>query len=229
MGNRASSALGAALGVVAGAVTVGGAMAAVGAVLAVLLCAGVAECATGGLIIGSIFGAVGGVLGGWARGASGRAVPAARVAIVAALAAVLVLFGIWGPFVEKLVILFLAFDSLVAGVVIGDRAAAWSRAPRVRFTVRQLMVAVAIVATVMGAGAYLARLQRLRVYYSYRAAELRFAEASYRRRSYRNQLEDPELADRLGRLAAQYERAAARPWLPAPPDRLEPVTRSRGR
>ena len=88
--------------------------------------------------------------------------------------------------------------------------------PRVRLTVRQLMVAVA--AVVLGGLAYAARLAEIRRAYRRRAAELRYAEQTYRHRSYRDEVEDPAAADRLGRLAEKYEKTADRPWLPVAPD-----------
>ena len=68
MGREASSVLwGTVLGVMAGAFSIAGAMAAAGAVVAAVVRAGAVECATGGLIIGSIAGAAGGAIGGWSR------------------------------------------------------------------------------------------------------------------------------------------------------------------
>ena len=51
-----------------------------------------------------------------------------------------------------------------------------------------------------------------------RAIQLRLAEQSYRHPSYRDEVEDPAVADHLGRLADKYERAARYPWLPVDPD-----------
>jgi hypothetical protein len=92
------------------------------------------------------------------------------------------------------------------------------KSPRLRFTVRRLMVTVAIVAVAMGSLAYVVRLARLRAYYHRRAVECSSAAAMFRSPAYRDDVEDPVAADRLDRLADKYERAAARPWLPVEPD-----------
>jgi hypothetical protein len=94
--------------------------------------------------------------------------------------------------------------------------------PGVRLTVRRLMVAVAVAAVVLGGLAYAARLAQLRRLYHRRATELRYAEQTYRHPSYRDEVEDPVAADRLGRLDEKYEKAADRPWLPVAPDPPEP-------
>jgi hypothetical protein len=84
------------------------------------------------------------------------------------------------------------------------------------------MAAVAVMAVAMGGLAYSVRLVRLRADYQRRAAELRYAEQSFRHPTYRDDVEDPAAADRLGRLAEKYERAAARPWLPVAPEPSPP-------
>jgi hypothetical protein len=94
--------------------------------------------------------------------------------------------------------------------------------PRVRFTVRRLMVAVAVAAVVLGGLAYAARLAQLRRLYYRRATELRYAEQTYRHPSYRDEVQDVAAANRLGQMAEKYEKAADRPWLPVAPDPAEP-------
>jgi|SRR5271157_4331140 len=124
MGREASSVLwGTVLGVMAGAFSIAGAMAAAGAVVAAVVRAGAVECATGGLIIGSIAGAAGGTIGGWSRGATGRPASISRAATASALAALFVWFGVWGPPLDRLAILALVLVGLCGGVAIGDRVA----------------------------------------------------------------------------------------------------------
>jgi hypothetical protein len=81
-----------------------------------------------------------------------------------------------------------------------------------------MMIAVAVLAVMMGGVAYVVKLRRLQAYYRWRAANLRYAEQSYRHPTYRDEVEDPGAGDHLGQLAEKYERAAAYPWLPIEPD-----------
>jgi hypothetical protein len=124
MGREATSVLqGSVLGVMAGAISVAGVMAGTGAVVAAIERAGVVECATGGLIIGSIAGAAGGAIGGWSRCSTSRLVSVSRAATASAFAALIVWFGVWGPPLDRLAILALVLVGLCGGVAIGDRVA----------------------------------------------------------------------------------------------------------
>lgn len=117
-----------------------------------------------------------------------------------------------------------------------------SRLPRVRFTVRRLMVAVAVAAVLMGLvaqGLRRASLLRLADYHArearrYRTIVVSSASVAADYRAGRPGLEgDYEagarlysdqvrwfgpLADHHEALRGKYERAARRPWLPVEPD-----------
>ena len=84
------------------------------------------------------------------------------------------------------------------------------RLPRPRFTVRRLMVAVAIVATVMAPGAILWR----------RSADLARRGREHDRRA--AECASTYLSGYHERLAEKYATAARRPWLPVEPDPPEP-------
>jgi hypothetical protein len=125
------------------------------------------------------------------------------------------------------------------------------RLPRVRFTVRRLMIAVAVVAVLIGAGISVRRsiflsreaaacsgfesFWRDQGHYSRKAAEdySRIAKmstdsnfASELRGLARDSAEqaehDVERADYFGRLKAKYEAAVRRPWLSVEPDPPNP-------
>jgi hypothetical protein len=87
-----------------------------------------------------------------------------------------------------------------------------------RMTTRRWMIAVAVFGLAMGGIAYALRLERLRVYYHFRAVNLRMAEQSCRSPSYRDEVQDLAAAERLRRLAEKYEYAARHPWLSIAPD-----------
>jgi hypothetical protein len=90
--------------------------------------------------------------------------------------------------------------------------------PRVRFTVRRMMVAVAVVAVVIGA---MTLLQRRRERFKAIAAEQRAAiQVGYFNNDEGNQ--DHTAARYHLDMALRYEGAAARPWLPLGLDPSEP-------
>ena len=99
------------------------------------------------------------------------------------------------------------------------------RMPRFRFTVRRMMVAVAIVAMLLGAWAALAR----------RTANLRQVALEHGQKAGRLEIETVTSAISQGEAArrmeivhwhdamsAKYERAARYPWLTVAPDPPEP-------
>ena len=99
------------------------------------------------------------------------------------------------------------------------------RVPRVRFTVRRMMVAVAVVALVLGGVLRALDLARRSAEYRRKATEAEKHEkrlVSYSKRY-------PERAKRLRALSGdwasvkeKYHRAARYPWLPVAPDPPEP-------
>ena len=98
------------------------------------------------------------------------------------------------------------------------------RVPRVRFTMRQLMIAAAVVAVLMAAGVWLQRrtahLKRLSLWQSGEANrwELLLTESSVNGPLASAILEKVHWHDAM---AARYERAARFPWLPVETD-LQP-------
>lgn len=101
------------------------------------------------------------------------------------------------------------------------------RLPRVRVTVRRLMVGVAVTALALAAD----QVRRRRADYLGRAAIN--ADAEQMSRAYADDARgphcDPQRVERGDALAAyhaalrlKYERAARRPWLPVAPDPPEP-------
>ncbi len=86
--------------------------------------------------------------------------------------------------------------------------------PRVRFTLRRMMIAVAIVAILLG----LAEMtRRRRAAFREKSTAIRwseYVEGHGKRR--------PEIAEHYRRMAEKYERAARYPWLPVAPDPPEP-------
>ncbi len=95
--------------------------------------------------------------------------------------------------------------------------------PRIRFTLRQIMALVAIVAISLGLGMWAGKMLRLLELYQRRAAEygglkyqrIGMATMLYGERDRRHE------RWRMG-LLAKYEQAARRPWLPVEPDPPEP-------
>jgi hypothetical protein len=91
--------------------------------------------------------------------------------------------------------------------------------PRVRFTVRRLMVAVVIVGLMLGLGAWMAR----------RSAEFRKRAESHMRTvrvMYSIGRWKPRGFDRNAwawRMGEKYAYAASHPWLPVEPDPPEPT------
>jgi hypothetical protein len=104
------------------------------------------------------------------------------------------------------------------------------RLPRVRFTVRRLMVAVAIVGLLMGTGLWAVRMRTLSAAYRERAFEFGGEPAVGRNLDFKVITEDGEyisvhkdenywLRREWGhKLAEKYRRLADRPWLPVEPD-----------
>jgi hypothetical protein len=89
--------------------------------------------------------------------------------------------------------------------------------PRPRFTIRRLMVAVAIAAFAFGGWQMRQRREhrlRLALKHEVLSALLRDGHADTSR--------DPERADRHKALHIKYEHAARYPWLPIEPDPPEP-------
>ncbi len=101
------------------------------------------------------------------------------------------------------------------------------RVPRVRFTVRRMMVAVAIVGLASGLWrrreSFLEESRRYAVAATLHPCSLPPEEGTD---EYRRWQEEEEMIrrrdDHLLRLAAKYERAARYPWLPVAPDPPEP-------
>ncbi len=101
------------------------------------------------------------------------------------------------------------------------------RLPRVRFTVRRLMVAVALAAVAIGGVAWVARVERLaseyRRQYARHSAEVqRYGEEASKALGLGGGRERHVRASRLAayhaRLESKYGRAAHNPWLPVEPD-----------
>ena len=97
------------------------------------------------------------------------------------------------------------------------------RLPRLRFTVRRLMLAVAIVAVILGAASGVRR----------RAERFRMIESYHRRNYHFSFVGNPSLdAEKTAKFIARnnwhnamtmkYGDAADHPWLPIPPDPPEP-------
>jgi len=106
--------------------------------------------------------------------------------------------------------------------------------PRVQFTVRRMMVAVAVVGLLLATGMWAAKMWRLsrghRAITSSHAtleAEVRFWVAEWERcpgSALRTQMmgEQARKADNSRRMMLKYDRAACYPWLPVAPDPPEP-------
>jgi hypothetical protein len=101
-------------------------------------------------------------------------------------------------------------------VIVPDTIAAM-RLPCVRFTVRRLMVAVAVVAVAAGG----LHLWELRVLYL-RTALLHEVLSSLFQEGHACAGRDPGRSAHHQVLRIKYERAARRPWLPVEPDPPEP-------
>ena len=102
-----------------------------------------------------------------------------------------------------------------------------ARLPRVRFTIRRMMVVVAVTAIAFGGAAGLARVERLaseyrRLYARHSAEAQRFSEEASRALVLRNArdryVRASRLADYHAHLEAKYQHAAHNPWLPVEPD-----------
>ena len=103
--------------------------------------------------------------------------------------------------------------------------------PRLRFTVRRMMVAIVVLAVAM---AIVAGLQRRRALFQRRAAEYRqkVSDTLWKAQCVRVNNRwtfDPrtdaayfELAEHFVAMQVKYEQAAARPWRVVSPDRPEP-------
>jgi hypothetical protein len=113
------------------------------------------------------------------------------------------------------------------------------RLPRVRFTVRRLMIVVAVAAGLMAAWVGLARLRLLSSDYRARAEQHAGIEETLRRIVASDGADAPvdispgpglrsrrftarAVAEHEAALRRKYERAARYPWLPVEPDPLEP-------
>ncbi len=98
------------------------------------------------------------------------------------------------------------------------------RLPRVQFAIGWMMVAVAIIALLLGSVAIPRRrafLQGLADYHAERARITRNSHGSIIRPDgvyVHVPLAPPRLADYREAMAAKYERAARSPWLPVDPD-----------
>jgi hypothetical protein len=100
--------------------------------------------------------------------------------------------------------------------------------PRVRFTIRRLMIAVAVVAVMIRAD----EMRRRWTTFSAKGAEYRqragflWSKANALATISPDDLDQPprilELSEYYRDLAEKYERAAARPWLTVAPDPPEP-------
>jgi hypothetical protein len=102
------------------------------------------------------------------------------------------------------------------------------RIPRVRFTIARMMVAVAVIALLLGAVAILRRranLQGLADYHAETARQIRSLHVWTFRPDgppVDISFEDPRLADYHEDMAGKYKRAACYPWLPVAPDPPKP-------
>jgi hypothetical protein len=102
------------------------------------------------------------------------------------------------------------------------------RLPRTRFTIRRMMVVVAVFALLLGAVAIVRRqahLQRLADYHAKMAWQLQSSHGTVIRPNgafVHVPLTPQRLADYHEDLARKYERAARYPWLPVEPDPPEP-------
>jgi hypothetical protein len=113
------------------------------------------------------------------------------------------------------------------------------RLPRVRFTVRRLMMVVAVAVALMAAWVGLARLRLLSADYRARAEQYAGIEETLGRIVASHGADAPvdispgpglrsrrftaqAVAEHEAALCRKYERAARYPWLPVPPDPLEP-------
>jgi hypothetical protein len=87
-------------------------------------------------------------------------------------------------------------------------------------TTRRWMIAVAVVGLLMGGTAYTIRMGRLSDRYRRAASAFRTAEKAFRGPRSRNEVHRRAMAERFGRVAEKYERAARYPWLSVEPDPL---------
>lgn len=102
-----------------------------------------------------------------------------------------------------------------------------ARLPRVRFTVRRLMVVVAVAAVAIGGAAWVVRVGRLasdyrRLHARHSSEVQRYHEEASKALRSRNGRDRYVLASRLAdyhaRLESKYGHAAHNPWLPVDPD-----------
>jgi hypothetical protein len=95
------------------------------------------------------------------------------------------------------------------------------RMPHVRFTMRLLMIAVAILASLF----WVERLRRLSQEYRSIAEEhgwAVFGASEYAPHNAADAAKSKRIIDRYRSLQEKYERAARHPWLPVEPDPPEP-------
>ena len=104
------------------------------------------------------------------------------------------------------------------------------RLPRVRFTVRRMMIAVAIAGALLGLLAYARGLQDRSADYQRLATEHQFQSflltgymVTNGTNNETSRKFDSELRSHHDRIRFKYERAARYPWLPVDPDPPEPV------
>jgi hypothetical protein len=94
--------------------------------------------------------------------------------------------------------------------------------PRIRFTVRRLMLAVAVVAIIIAAVFWTQRLMVLRKVYLGKAAAYAYYEGIAKQETHKRLGRDgsgyPFYPEYFTAMRAKYEHAAQCPWLPIAPD-----------
>ncbi len=91
------------------------------------------------------------------------------------------------------------------------------RLPRPRFTVRRLMLVVAVAGLAIGGGMWVHNLSRLSGYYAARARKHRTIELAMRTTAWFK-----SRADHHKSVALKYDQASRYPWLSVEPDPPEP-------
>jgi hypothetical protein len=99
------------------------------------------------------------------------------------------------------------------------------RLPRLRFTVRRLMLVVALAGLVMGGGVWGYRMWRMSAKYARIAQSFKWTEslhrgleARFQNNAQREAAKFAAVATHYAALVRKYERAARYPWLPVEPD-----------
>ena len=99
------------------------------------------------------------------------------------------------------------------------------RLPRVKFTIRSLIILVFLIAMAFGGTRWMMEMNSLAKWYRSRAVSYWVSEHLYSDPRYGPpiDLERDKLVRHIARLRQKYEYAADHPWLPVEPDPPEPI------